>query len=160
MDATQPKQPDSQVGPAIVLVGTAGFVVACFLPFYGAVAFGEPISLYFAEVTGFPGVGFPSAVGGFVSLFAGVAIIASIAIVLLRKRPQRWALPALVAVVAAWSLTWFGTLLRVVGYSVVMPFREVGFWAVLLTVGLVNVGTLVTVVASRRRAAAPDEFDE
>lgn len=59
-------------------------------------------------MTGFPGGGFASQVGGFVFLFAGVAIIASIAIFLLRKQPQRWALPALVAVVAAWSLPWFG----------------------------------------------------
>ena len=165
MDATQPEQPASPVGPAIVLVGAAGFVVACFFPFYGGVGLGpggesEPISLYRANVTGFPSGGFGPQVGGFVFLFAGVAIIASIAILLLRKRPQRWAVPALVAVVAAWSLSWFGTLLRVVGFSAVMPYREVGYWAVLLAVGVVTVGTVVCLLASRRRAAAPNEFDE
>ena len=54
----------------------------------------------------------------------------------------------------------FGTLLRVVGYSTVIPYREVGYWAVLLTVGLVTVGTIVSLLASRPKAAAPDEFDE
>jgi hypothetical protein len=117
----------------------------------------ETTSLYDVNVTGFPRVGFASQVGGFVSLFAGVAIIASIAILLLRKRAQRWALPALVAVVAAWSLPWFGTLLQL---AAVLSPREVGYWAVLLTVGVVAVGTLVSVLASRRTAAARDEFDE
>ena len=101
--------------------------------------------------------GFASQVGGLVSLFAGIAIIASVAIVLLRKRSQRWALPALVAVVAAWSLYWFGTLLWITEFPA--P-REVGYWAVLLTVGLVTVGTIVSLLALRLRAAARDEFDE
>ena len=160
MDVTQPEEPASPVGPAITLVGAAGFVVACFLPFYGAVVAipgGEApsISLYRVNVTAFGG--FASQVGGLVSLFAGVAIITSVAIVLLRKRPQWWALPALVAVVAAWSLYWFGTLLWITEFPA--P-REVGYWAVLLTVGLVTVGMLVSVVASRRRVATRDEFDE
>ena len=156
MDATQPEQPDSRVGPVIVLVGAAGFVVACFLPFYEAIVAlprdEATTSLYRLYVTGFPGGGFGSQAGGFASLFAGVTIVASIAILLLRKRSQRWALPALVAVVAAWSLYWFGTLLRL---AAVLSPRYLGYWAVLLTVGLVIVGTLVSVVASRRRAAAP-----
>jgi hypothetical protein len=42
----------------------------------------------------------------------------------------------------------------------VIPYREVGYWAVLLTVGLVTVGTIVSLLTSRRRAAASDEFDE
>jgi hypothetical protein len=35
VDATQTEQPASRVGPVIILVGAAGFVVACFLPFMG-----------------------------------------------------------------------------------------------------------------------------
>ena len=160
MDATQPEQPASPVGPAIILVGAAGFVVACFLPFYGfeGVPGEATFSLYRLNVSGGPsGGGFASQVGGFVSLFAGVAIIASIAILLLRRRPRSWTLPALAAAVTLWSLSWFGTFLRT---TALLSSREIAYWGVLLTVVLVTVGTLVSVFAFRRRAAARDEFDE
>ena len=160
MNVTQPEQPPSLVGPAIVLVGAALFVVACFLPFYEFAALPRhqaTISLYRLNVTGFPSGGFASRVGGFVSLFAGVVIIASIAILLLRRRPWTGTLPALVAAVAVWSLWWFGALLR----STTFPSsRKVAYWAVLLTVGLVTVGTVVSVLASRPRGAARDAIDE
>jgi hypothetical protein len=161
VDATQPEQPASPVGPAIILVGAAGFVVACFLPYYefaGVPRDEATISLYRLNVSGGPsGGGFASQVGGFLSLFAGVAIIASIAILLLRRRPGSWTLPALAAAVTVWSLSWFGTFLRT---TALVSSREIAYWGVLLTVGLVTVGTLVSVFAFRRRAAARDEFDE
>ena len=78
MNATQPEQPASLVGPAIILVGAALFVVACFLPFYEFAALPRheaTISLYRLNVTGFPSGGLASRVGGFVSLFTGVAVI-------------------------------------------------------------------------------------
>jgi hypothetical protein len=161
VNATPPDQPASPVGPAIVLVGAAGFIVACFLPFYGVAL--EPggeapsTSLYRLNVILFPGDGFASQVGGFVQLFAGVAIIASIAILLLRNRPRTWARPAMVGAVAVWSLWWFGMLLSA---SIFPSPRHVGYWAALLTVTLVGVGTIVSLLASRRRAAARDELDE
>ena len=160
MDATEPEQPASPVGPAIVLAGAAGFVVACFLPFYEFGALtpqGATISLYRLNVNGLANGSFASQVGGFISLFAGVAIIASIAILLLRRRPRTRTLPALVAAVAVWSLWWFGTLPRLIGVSV---SRGVGYWGVLLAVGVVTVGTLVSVLASRPKAAARDELHD
>jgi len=84
-----------------------------------------------------------------VQLFGGVAIIAAMAILLLRKPPQTWALPAMVAAVAVWSVWWFGMLLSA---SIFPSPRQVGYWAMLLTVGLVIVGTIVSLLASRPRA--------
>jgi hypothetical protein len=147
------------VGPAIVLAGAAGFVIACFLPFYelrGLPPQGATISFYRVNVTGVPNASFASQVGGFIALFAGVAIIASIAILLLRRRPRTRTLPALVAAVAVWSLWWFGTLPRLTGVSGVS--RGVGYWGVLLAVGVVTIGTLVSVLASRTKAAVRDEL--
>jgi hypothetical protein len=160
VDATQPERPASPVGPAIVLAGAAGFVVACFLPFYelrGLPPQGATISFYRLNVNGLANGSFASQVGGFTSLFAGVAIIASIAILLLRRRPRTRTLPALVAAVAVWSLWWFGTLPRLIGVSV---SRGVGYWGVLLAVGVVSIGTLVSVLASRPKAAARDELHD
>jgi hypothetical protein len=159
VDATQPDQPASPGGPAIILVGAAGFVVACFLPFYEFAALprhGDTISLYDVNVTGVPRGDLASQLGGFVYLFAGVAIIASIAILILRKQPRRGALPALVAVVAVWALSWFGNLLRSTAFP--LP-REVGYWAVLLTVGVVTIGTIVSALASRSKAAPRDKLE-
>jgi hypothetical protein len=157
----QREQPAPPVGPAIILVGAAGFVVACFLPFYEFAALPRDQatisrSLYRLNVTQVPSASFASQVGGFVSLFAGVAIIAAIAILCLRSRPQTWTLPALVTAVAVWSVWWFGTLLQSTAFP--LP-REVGYWAVLLAAGVVTVGTIVSVLASRSRAAPRDELE-
>ena len=111
MDATQSEPRASLVGPAIILAGAAAFVVACFLPFYefrGLPPQEATISFYRLNVNAFSNGSFASQVGGFIALFAGVAIIASIAILLLRKRPRTRTLPALVAAAAVWSLWWFG----------------------------------------------------
>lgn len=109
-------------------------------------------------MTGFPSDSFASQVGGFASLFAGVAVIASIAIVLLRKRPSRWALPALVAAAVAWALSWLGMLVRSTSFASSLGMAlGVAYWVVLFMVGLMIVGTIVSLLASRRGAAAPDE---
>ena len=83
--------------------------------------------------------------GGFAYLFAGVATVAWVAIAGIRgTRP--WIPFALTAVTTAWSLTWIGTFIHQT--SIVGP-KEPGYWGLLVSIGVVVVGTVVVWVSSR-----------
>jgi hypothetical protein len=98
----------SRVGYAIVLIGCALFVVACFLPYYG-VAGGRSVTLYDQLVVAQDG---GLELGAILFLFGGVATVVVVAILGL-TRGERPSLRAFLAgAVAAWSLTWIGSLLR------------------------------------------------
>ena len=58
----------------------------------------------------------------------------------------------LLAVTIAWSLSWIGLLLSLSG-----PFEhEVGYWSMLVSVGVVIVGSVVAWVFGRRTAHEPE----
>jgi hypothetical protein len=132
-----------------VLIGAAGFFVSCFLPLYGGAPTGPQsgISLYRLEVTSFPGESLSAQIGGLLTLFGGMAIVTWIAILGFR-RVAAWTLPAMTAATAVWSLGWFGLLLRFAGLQISL---SIGYWVLLLSVGVALGGAILAVVSSRPR---------
>jgi hypothetical protein len=130
----------------VVLIGSAAFVASCFVPFYDPGTLRMPlrsVSL-FQLMTSFR-EGDLAMVGGFINLFAGVTIVAWVSIAGLRG--LRWAPTALLAVSAAWSLTWVGVLLNVSGFAVRSPLA--GYWLIFVSIGVVATGAIVAWIASR-----------
>jgi hypothetical protein len=133
-------------GYLVVLIGAVGFVVCCFLPYLNYQSLPSqpgPPSLY--RLIMLTSRTLAERAGGFAYLFAGVATLAWVAIAGIRgTRP--WTPFALAAVTTAWSLTWIGTFIHQT--SIVGP-KEPGYWGLLVSIGVVVVGTVVVWVSSR-----------
>lgn len=72
----------SRVGYLVVLLGAALFVASCFVPYYGLGGPAQPTFSLYESYEGAAIGGFDSGTfGGLLYLFAGVAILASIAVV-------------------------------------------------------------------------------
>ena len=141
----------SRLGYAVVLLGAALFVTSCFLPYYG-VAGERSISLY-DQLLVAQGGGLE--LGAILFLFGGVATVVVVAIVGL-TRGERPSLRAFLAgAVAAWSLTWLGSLLQAANLrDNALSGRlslEVGFWLQAVSIGVAVIGTIL--VATRRTDA-------
>ena len=141
-------------GYVVVLFGAVAFVAGCFLPYYdyGPTASLDSASLY--QLMMFNPGGAEASAGAFLFLFAGVATLAWVALAGVRGS-EGWTRSALVAVTIAWSLTWFGVLLGAARFGTPLL---VGFWVLLLSVGVVVIGTIMTWVSPRAevaRAQAP-----
>jgi hypothetical protein len=143
----------SVIGYAITLVGAALFVATCFMPYYGyKFADGGSVSLYDQLMVGRDGVEF----GGLLFLFGGVATVVVVAIVGL-ARGKRTTTPVhsfLAGAVAAWSLTWIGSLLQAVTLrngDIAELSLEIGFWLQAVSIGVALIGTIL--VAARRAGA-------
>jgi hypothetical protein len=138
------------VGYVIVLVGVAGFVLSCFLPYAQVV---DRLSMSYYELVTRRRLTLQY-LGGLLFLFGGAATVASVALAGLRHgRHERRRTPSiLVAVTVAWSSAWIGWLVSVSGGS----GYEVGYWTMLVSVGVVIVGTIVVWVSARRTAHEPD----
>lgn len=141
------------IGYAISLVGAVLFVATCFMPYYGLPG-GESVSQYDQLMIGEDG---GPELGAVLFLFGGVATVVVVAIVGL-ARGKRDAGPAqfLAGSVAAWSLTWIGSLLRSAnlrGDGTILGglTLEMGFWLQALSIGLAVIGTILV---STRRAGA------
>jgi hypothetical protein len=141
-----------------VLLGVAGFVLSCFLPFTAFPGVGEGPSLrtlsYYRLVTFIPGGGTAHYVGELLFLFGGAATLAWVALAGLRhgQHEHRRTPAILVAVTVAWSLSWIGVLVsgwRFYDY-------EVGFWSMVAGIGVVIIGTIVVWVSARHTAHEPD----
>jgi hypothetical protein len=138
------------LGYAVVLLGAALFVTSCFLPYYGFV--GErSVSLY-DQLLVAQGGGLE--LGAILFLFGGVATVVVVAIVgLTGERPSLRAF--LAGAVAAWSLTWLGSLLQAANLrDNALSGRlslEVGFWLQAVSIGVAVIGTIL--VATRRTDA-------
>lgn len=126
-------------GYVIVLLGVVIFVVGSFLPYWGDI---EPTSasLSFYRLVIPERLGAARSLGGFLLLFGGAATLALIAIAGIRG--SRWTHPALAAATVVWSLTWIGTL--VAQSSIPNVGRGVGWWVLLLGVGVIVIGSIVT----------------
>jgi hypothetical protein len=139
----------SRVGYLVVLLGAALFVAGCFVPYYG---FEGPaqrtFSLYEQQTSGpFDG----ASLGRLLYLFAGVAIVTSIAVVgVARSEPQPRVPFMLIGAVAVWSLPWIGVMLSAAQTSLGISL-EVGYWVQAVSIVVVIVGTIV-VMASGGRA--------
>ena len=141
------------IGYAISLVGAVLFVATCFMPYYGFPG-GESVSQYDQLMVGQDG---GPELGAVLFLFGGVATVVVVAIVgLARSRRDAGPVQFLAGSVAAWALTWIGSLLRSANLREggTIPgglTLEVGFWLQALSIGLAVIGTIL--VATRRAGA-------
>ena len=145
------RAPRSTVGYAVVLLGAALFVTTCFLPYYGFPG-ARSISLYDQLVARDGGLEF----GAVLFLFGGVAIVLVVAIVGLTRSERPSGHAFLAGAVAAWSLSWIGSLLqsaRLGGGSAVSGglSLEAGFWLQAVSIAVAVIGTIL--VAARRMGA-------
>ena len=149
----RPSAGSGVVGYAIVLVGVAGFVLSCFLPYsrFGP-ANGLPGSTtsYYDLVT----LGRRTLlqyVGGLLFLFGGAATAAWVAFTGLRHgQHERRRMPSvLMAVTVAWSSVWIGLLSSVISAGFLGAGYEVGYWSMLISVCVVIVGTIFVWVSAR-----------
>jgi hypothetical protein len=137
------------LGYAVVLLGAALFVTSCFLPYYG-LAGERSVSLY-DQLLVAQGGGLE--LGAILFLFGGVATVV-VVVILGLTRGERPSLRAFLAgAVAAWSLTWIGSLLQAATLREnVLTGRlslEVGFWLQAVSIGVAVIGTLVVNVGKR-----------
>jgi hypothetical protein len=140
-DDRRSRAPGSRVGYAIVLLGGATFVASCFLPYYGLPGEGSA-SLYDQRVVADDGLGF----GAILLQFGGVATVVVVAIAGLARDERPSGRAFLAGAVAAWSLTWIGSLLHTIKLREVMPAGlslGVGFWLQAFSIGAVVIGTLL-----------------
>jgi len=146
----RPSAGSGVVGYLIVLVGVAAFVLSCFLPY---TQFFDQVSIsYYRLATASRGGTFEY-VGGLLLLFGGTATVAWVALAGLRhgQHERRQTPSILLAVTVAWSLSWIGVLLSLSG----LFEHEVGYWSMLVSVGVVIVGSVVA-WGSGRRTHEPD----
>jgi hypothetical protein len=141
----------SASGYVIVLLGVVGFVLGCFLPYLSGVilAPGED-SASLIRLIWTPAEGLLDHLGALLNLFAGAATAGVVALLGL-GRQRGWTPKALVAGVAAWTLTWIGVLLNQAGFG---P-HDVGYWVLLASMGVAIVGTVVVWVSLRAHAREP-----
>jgi hypothetical protein len=148
------------IGYAITLVGAAMFVAACFMPYYGFSG-GGSVSQYDQLMVGQDG---GLELGAILFLFGGVATVAVVAIVgLARSKRDSGPVQFLAGAVAAWSLTWIGSLLQTAnlreGTIAGGLTLEMGFWLQAVSIGVAVIGTILVatrrVGAHERHAAVP-----
>ena len=134
-------------GYVVVLVGAVAFVVSVFLPYYGysAPTPGGQRSLSLVRLYMVREGGLVTGAGWLLHLFAGVAILAGIAIAGIRDE-RRWTPAAIAAASGVWSLMWIGTL---AGASGILSPHLVGYWFAFLSIGVVVVGTVLVWARAR-----------
>jgi hypothetical protein len=148
--------PRSRVGYAIVLLGAALFVATCFLPYYGF-PLGRSVSLYDQLLVAQDG---GLELGAILFLFGGVATVLVVAIIGLTRSERPSGRAFLAGAVAAWSLTWIGSLLQSAslreGAIIGGLSLEVGFWLQAVSIGVAVIGTILVAVTRRTGAHAHD----
>jgi hypothetical protein len=147
----RPSAGSGVVGYLIVLVGVAAFVLSCFLPY---TQFFNQVSISYYRLATASRGGTLEYVGGLLLLFGGTATVAWVALAGLRhgQHERRQTPSILLAVTVTWSLSWIGILVSVSGRF----GHEVGYWSMLVSVGVVIVGTTFVWVSGRRTAHEPD----
>ena len=149
---TRPETGPSPSGYVVVLLGVVGFVVGCFLPYLSGVilAPGED-SASLIRLLWTPAEGPLEQVGALLNLFAGAATVGAVALLGV-GRQRGWTPRALVAGVAAWTITWIGVLM---GQGASFGPHEVGYWVLLASMGVAIIGTVVVWVSARAHAREP-----
>jgi hypothetical protein len=140
-------------GYLIVLVGVAGWVVGCFLPLFDIAQLGEgSVSLYRQSTFGSTW----SDIGGVLYLFGGISAIFVISILGVLRVIRTGTRFLLAGAAIAWSLMSIGVLISLAGSFVGFnpgATLDVGYWCCWASVIVVIVGTVVVVMAERRRDA-------
>jgi hypothetical protein len=149
----RPSAGSGVVGYVIVLVGVAGFVLSCFLP-YTSLGDEPSISYYQLVTLRRPTLQY---MGGLLFLFGGAATVAWVALAGLRhgQHERRRKPSILIAVTLAWCSIWIGLLVNVSAGLVGVGY-EAGYWSMLVSVGVVIVGTIVVWVSARRATREAD----
>ena len=151
----------ARFGYLIVLLGSAAFVVGCFLPYF--VFAGEELSLqWLVARPASPERVFAIRVGGNLFLFSGVAIIGALSIAGLLRESRSWIAVALSSASALWALSWIGGFLGPFGAPI--DQHRSGYWLLLAGVGAVVIGTCLVVWGTCRngdqgRMTDPDRPD-
>jgi hypothetical protein len=146
-DTAEVDRSRSSVGYVVALIGVAGFVIGCFLPFLGTG--GQParaasVSLY-RQLTGFADDG-AYRIGELLILFGGVTVVGLVAILGAARRSARsWTARALVFVAATWAAQWIGVLLVDNAMRSRSPLNslEAGYWCIAASVVVVAVGAIL-----------------
>jgi hypothetical protein len=141
----------------VVLLGTAGYVVSCFLPYFEVELGDRNEGVTMFEQLQVGSDHWTLDLGTLLILFGAAAVLVAIAMVGLLGRGHPLWNPALLAVVVlAWSLTSFGTLLRASALRrSTLPqglSLDVGFWVQAAGVLVVILGTMALLVTARRAA--------
>ena len=140
-----------RLGYAVVLLGVLAFVIGSFLPLYGPsialrAANITTVQSYYRQWTHFPGLGDTADfVAGFVALFTGPAIIFVLSLVGMTRGPRSsWAAIALVVACVMWVSIAIPELIIIRNFTSDSGVA-VGYWALLASVAVVVVGTLMAV---------------
>jgi hypothetical protein len=151
----RPRARGPTLGYGIVLLGAALFVASCFLPYYGFPGV-ESISFYDQARGGSPGLVAQDGrleLGAILLLFGAVATVVVGAIVGLTRSDHLSGRAFLAGAVAAWSLTWIGSLLQTAQNVEVALFEgvslESGFWLQAVSIGVAVIGTILVGVGKR-----------
>jgi len=144
----RPSAGSGVVGYLLVLVGVAAFVLKLLLALHAILRSGIHLILPIGH--GEPGRNLED-VGGLLLLFGGTTTVAWVALAGLRHgQHERWRTPSiLLAVTVTWSLSWISVLLSVSG----LFEHEVGYWSMLVSVGVVIVGSVVAWVSGKANGA-------
>jgi hypothetical protein len=148
--------PRSRVGYAVALLGAALFVVTCFLPYYGFPV-GRSVSRYDQLLVLQDG---GLELGAILFLFGGVATVLVVAIVGLTRSERPSVRACLAGAVAAWSLTWIGSLLQTANFresAIGGLSLEIGFWLQAVSIGVAVIGTIL--VGLGKRSDVKDSHD-
>ena len=150
----RPSAGSGLVGYVIVLVGVAGFVLSCFLPYAQVV---DRLSMSYYELVTRRQLTLQY-LGGLLFLFGGAATVAWVAFTGLRhgQYEHRRMPSVLMAVTVAWSSVWIGLLGSVVSAGFLGAGYEVGYWSMLVSVCVVIVGTIVVWVSARHATQEAD----
>jgi len=140
-------------GYVVVLLGVVGFLVACFLPYYGGPVLGSDRTISLYDSVRLPGASSGEVFASRLYLFAGAATVGVIALVGI-ARTRTWTPYALLAGVAVWALTWLGVLISQWGFLQ----HEVGYWIALASLGVALVGTIIVWLSSRSSEPEPAQI--
>ena len=135
----------------IVLLGVAGFVVGCFLPFLSGNFLPAEGTISLFRLIWLGAEGPLEHVGVLLQVFAGATTVGVIALLGIGRR-RAWTPHALVAGIAAWTLTWTGVLISQAGFG----SHEVGYWVLLASMGVAIIGTVVVWVSARAHTREPN----
>jgi hypothetical protein len=146
-------RPRGRLGYLVVVVGAAGFVASCFLPYNGLTILPDrsrTISLYEQLVSLGPNDG-GSDFGALLFLFGGVASVAVIAVMGAARGGLPPSAASMAAAVVVWSLTWIGLMIREATFGGGISL-EWGFWVQASSIGVVVIGTIVVVAHRTSRS--------